>query len=59
MTLHDSLIVPVRWEFSGWLVRTARRTRNALAYFQAVKFGFIGHLYAGANERKIGRLADE
>ena len=55
MTLHDSLIVPVRWELSGWLVRTARGTRNALAYFQAVKFGFIGHLYAGANERKIGK----
>ena len=55
MTLHGSLIVPVRWELSGWLVRIARGTRNAMAYFQAVKFGFIGHLSAGANERKIGK----
>lgn len=55
MTLHDSLTVPVRWKLSGWLVRTARGTRNALAYFQAVKFGFIGHVYAEANQRKICR----
>lgn len=54
MTSHDSLIVPVRWKFSGWFVRTARGTRNALAYFQAVKFGFVGHFYAEAKGPWIG-----